>query len=189
MSTEAAIQKGKGIVSNPAFFMIFALCAALIGAGIATVIFSWLDYCGAAEECPGGAQPGALQGIRFVAIILVVVIAALFATAWFTGMKENLFIGLICVLGLLSGILTIILVWYMWTIDPQGNFYDGMKPIYGIAIAVLFAALPPVVLTLERYGILPLFVAIFAGVFGVLSLVIFVMVVFSSGDTGAAGGH
>lgn len=178
MSTEAAILKGKGIVSNPAFFMIFILAACLFGAGVGTMVLSWLDFCGAAEECGAGFQPEQFQGIRFFAIILVVIIGVLFAVAWFTGLNENLFIGLIVAGGFLSGMLACGVLWHMWAIDAQGNFYEMDRVLTGVVLAAIIAALPPVVLVLEKYGILPLFMAIAAAGWGVMSVIVFVMVVF-----------
>src|SRR5436190_3211841 len=146
MSTEAAIQKGKGLVSNPAFFMIFTLCACLFGAGLFTMLLSWMDFCGAGEEGCGAVQAGGFQGIRFFAIGLVTVIAILFGVAWFTGLKENLFIGLIVLMGFASGCLAVTVVFDMWALDHH-------EYVIGFTIAVLIAALPPTVLVLERFGI------------------------------------
>lgn len=175
MSTEAAIQKGKGLISNPAFFMIFALCAALLGAGFFTMLLSWLDYCGALEEGCGGVAAGGFQGIRFFAIGLVGVVAVLFAIAWFTGLKENLFIGLIVVMGFLSGCLADYLVFHVWVVE-----HDSI--VLGMFLVVVFAVLPPTVLVLERFGILPLFVAFGAAIWGVISVIVFVYVVFIGTD-------
>src|SRR5690242_14222486 len=104
MSTEAAIQKGKGIVSNPAFLMIFTLCACVAGAGSFTALLSFFDFCITGDEC-GGAQIGSFQAINFISIALLIVVAILFGVAWFTGLKENLFIGIIVLMGVLSGFL------------------------------------------------------------------------------------
>jgi hypothetical protein len=169
MSTEAAIQKGKGIVANPAFLMIFTLVACVLGAGSFTALLSFLDFCITHEEC-GSTQVGGFQAINFVAIILLIIIAILFGVAWFTGLKENLFIGLIVLMGIGSGFLADGIVVYMWGIEHD-------EWLIALVLAVVIGAIPPIVLILERYGILPLFVAFAAAVWGVLSIFIFVLAV------------
>ncbi|MCZ7683517.1 MAG: hypothetical protein M5U28_33930 [Sandaracinaceae bacterium] len=46
MSSEAAIQRGRGLVSNPAFFMIFLIAAAMGIAGVMTIgisgVWGWV---------------------------------------------------------------------------------------------------------------------------------------------------
>lgn len=169
MSTEAAIQKGKGIVSNPAFLMIFTLCACLLGAGLGTILLFSMDFCIPHEEC-GATQVGAFQGLRFVVPIILVIVAALFGVAWFTGMKENLFIGLIVLMGIASGFVSELTLLWLWGFAHE-------EWLIFFVLAVVIASLPPIVLILERYGILPLVVAFVAAVWGVLSIIIFVLAV------------
>ena len=71
MSTEAAIQKGKGIVANPEFILSFGLAAFLGIAGTTSVIASWLDY----------NEEGVFEGIRLGSILLVVALAVLMGVA------------------------------------------------------------------------------------------------------------
>jgi hypothetical protein len=120
-----------------------------------------------------GFQPEQFQ-IRVVAIVPSI-IAALFATAG-SRLSENLHrpdAG-----GFLSGVLACGVLWHMWAIDAQGNFYEMDRVLTGVVLAGIIAALPPVVLVLEKYGILPLFMAIAAAGWGVMSVIVFVMVVF-----------
>ena len=164
MSTEASIQKGKGLVSNPEFFITFSLSIifGILGAGV--VFTSWLDY----------DEAGAFEGVRLWAIGLITIVAALFAVAWFSGLGEKLFVLVVAVFGLLGGILSVITVSYLWAM-PEADGGHG-APLYAALLALVIIVLPIASIAGER--ILPLFVGFIAAIWGVLSVIIFVMVVF-----------
>ncbi len=162
MSSEAAIQRGKGIVSNPAFFMIFFIAAAMGIAGMSTIVLSWLDY----------TEEGVFEGIRVGAIGLVASIAILFAVAWFSGLGEKLFVALIALGGLVGGLTSAAAVFYLW--GPLHGEY-----IWASLLALLLVAMPVAAIAGEK--VLPLFVAFIAGVWGVLSVIVLTMVVLNLG--------
>lgn len=150
MSSEAAIQRGKGLISNPAFFMIFAIAAAMGIAGMMTIgisgVWGW---------------------------VLVAIEAALFAVAALTGMGEKLFVGLIALFGLIGGAVSTYVVFYLW--GPVHGQY-----LRAGLLALLIVVLPVAAIAGER--VLPLFVAFLAGLWGVISVIVFVMVVFGMGE-------
>lgn len=149
MSSEAAILRGKGLVSNPAFFMIFAIAASMGVAGLVSVGVSGTWGWGLA----GGT-------------------AALFGVAWVTGLGEKLFVVLLALVGFLSGLLSTYIVFHLW-----GPVHDNY--LVGSLLAVVIAALPIAAIAGEK--VLPLFVAFVAGVWGVTSIIVLVMVLFRIG--------
>ena len=173
MSSEAAIQKGKGIVANPEFILAFALAAFLGVAGATCIIASWLNF----------DEEGVFQGVRLWAIVTIAVLFFLLGIAGFLIRAghgaEALFVGLVAVVGFISGIVTIIALFLLWMAPSDGTMMGvegfGM-PLIGALIALLLLILAPAVIYGER--ILPIFVAFVAGVWGILSVIVFVMVVF-----------
>lgn len=163
MSTEASILKGKGLVSNPEFFITFTLSILFGVVGSAVVFTSWLDY---GDE--------GFEGIRFWAIGLVTVLAALFAVAWFSGLGEKLFVIVVAAFGALGGVMSVITVSFLWAM-PEADGGHG-QPIYAALLALVIIILPIASIAGER--ILPLFVGFVAAIWGVLSVIVFVMVVF-----------
>ncbi len=149
MSSEAAILRGKGLISNPAFFMIFAIATVMGVAGMMTVgisgMWGW---------------------------VLTAVAGALFAVAWVTGLGEKLFVGLIALFGLLGGATSTYVVFYLW--GPMHEQY-----LWAALLATLIVVLPVAAIAGER--VLPLFVAFLAGVWGVISVIVLVMVLFQLG--------
>ncbi len=162
MSTEAAILRGKGIVSNPAFFMIFTIAAVMGIAGMTTIGLSWLDY----------SDEGQFEGIRFAAIGLVAVVGALFAVAWFSGLGEKLFVGIIALGGLLGGLTSVTVVFILW--GPTHGEY-----LWASLLALRLVTMPVAAIAGEK--VLPLFVAFIAGVWGVVSIIVLTMVLFHLG--------
>lgn len=165
MSNEAAIQKGKGIVANPEFILTFFLSAALAVGGLMSIAASWMTTDTETHEWTG------LTGI-----VLMAVLAGLMVAAKFLG--ERLFVGIIALMGLLAGIAAVLVVAYLWA-TPTG---DGghANPLVAGLISLLLLGLPPATIFGER--VLPLFVAFLAGVWGVMSVIVFVMVVFIGVD-------
>ncbi|MGE0790266.1 MAG: hypothetical protein AB7S26_31615 [Sandaracinaceae bacterium] len=161
MSSEAAIQKGKGIVANPEFVLTFFLAAALGIAGAMSILASWMTTDAETHAWSG------LPGVVIIAVLGVLMVAARF-------LGERLFVGLIALMGLLAGIGAVMVVGYLWA-SPTG---DGghANPLVAGLIALLMLGLPPATIFGER--VLPLFVAFLAGVWGVMSVIVFVMVVF-----------
>ena len=168
MSSEATIQRGRGVVANPEFFITFGLSIAFGIMGSFVVLLSWLDY----------DETGTFEGIRFGAIGLVAIVAVLFAVAWFSGLGEKLFVILVAGFGLLGGIASVITISYLWAM-PEADGGHG-EPIYAALLALVTIALPIASIAGER--ILPLFVAFVAAIWGVLSVIVFVMVVFIGVD-------
>lgn len=168
MSTEATIQKGKGIVANPEFLLTFGLAIVLGFAGTLTIFVSWLDF----------GDNAAFEGVRLWAIGIVTVVAALFALAWFSGLGEKLFVVLVAFGGLVSGILSTIVLSYLWAM-PEADGGHG-APLYAALLALVIIAMP--IATIAGEKILPLFVGFLAAVWGVLSVIVFVMVVFIGVD-------
>ena len=164
MSSEASIQKGKGIVANPEFFLTFGLSLGLLIAGSIVIVASFM----------GTDEHGAISGVRPWAIGVVTVLALLFAIAWFSGLGEKLFVGLVAFAGVLAGILSVIVISYLWAM-PEADGGHG-SPLYAALLALTIIALPIASIAGER--ILPLFVGFLAAVWGVLSVIVFVMVVF-----------
>lgn len=150
MSSEAAIQRGKGLISNPAFFMIFTIAAAMGIAGMITIGIS-------------GPWGWGLVGVE----------AVLFAVAALTGLGEKLFVLLIALAGLLGGAASTFVVFYLW--GPVHGQY-----LRAGLLALLMVVLPVAAIAGER--VLPLFVAFLAGLWGVISIIVFVMVVFGMGE-------
>ncbi|MBX3271292.1 MAG: hypothetical protein KF729_13585 [Sandaracinaceae bacterium] len=173
MSTEAAIQKGKGIVANPEFILTFGLTA-FLGIGGATSVFaSWLDY----------DDEFRFEGIRVVAVAVIVALAVLMGIAVAVRNTaiggDGLFVGLVAVAGVVAGFIAILTLFLLWGSPPQNGWMDVAgfdKPLIAALIAVLLMVLAPAVIYGE--SILPIFVAFLAGVWGILSVIIFVMVVF-----------
>lgn len=149
MSTEAAIQRGRGIISNPAFFMIFVIAGSMGIAGMLSVGVSGVWGWG-----------------------LTAITAVLFGVAWVSGLGERLFVGLLALAGLASGVLSTIVVFYLW--GPVHEQY-----LWASLLAFLMVALPPAAIAGER--ILPIFVAFVAGIWGLMSVIVFFMVVFQIG--------
>lgn len=145
MSTEAAIQRGRGLIANPAFFMIFLIAGAMGIAGVLSIGVSGMWGWG-----------------------LAAVTAILFGVAWITGLGERLFVGLLALGGLASGVLSVLVVWHLWG-PTQGEH------VWAALIALILLALAPAAIAGER--ILPLFVAFVAGIWGIVSVIVFVMVV------------
>ena len=142
MSTESAIRKGKGIVANPEFFLTFFLAGAM---GIARVL-----SVGVSGYWGWG---------------LIGAVAALAVGAYFLG--QNLFVMLLALGGLLTGILSAVVVFYLWGIEHEQALWGGL-------LALILVVLPPGVIFGER--ILHLFVAFMAGAWGILSILVFINV-------------
>lgn len=149
MSSEAAIQRGRGLVSNPAFFMIFLIAAAMGIAGVMTIgisgVWGW---------------------------VLVAIEGVLFAVAALTGLGEKLFVGLIALFGLFGGAVSTYVVFYLWGPMHEQYLWAGL-------LSLLIVVLPVASIAGER--VLPLFVAFLAGVWGVISVIVLVMVLFHVG--------
>lgn len=177
MSSEAAIRKGKGIIANPEFILAFGLSALFGVAGTVSVIASWLDY----------DPEHVFEGMNIGAIVMVAALTVILTVAGILEKKghgaEALLIGLVAVLGILSGIVTIITLFLLWASPADGSWVGvhgfGMAPV-GALIAVLLLVLAPSVIYGER--ILPIFVAFIAGVWGVLSVIVFVFVMIGAGE-------
>ncbi|HJL17617.1 MAG TPA: hypothetical protein RMH99_18280 [Sandaracinaceae bacterium LLY-WYZ-13_1] len=146
MSSEAAIRKGKGIVSNPEFFLAFFLAAAMGIAGVLSVgvsgVWGW----------------GLIAGV-----------AVLAAIAHFTGLGQRFFVILLSLAGLVAGLVSAYVVFYLWAFEHEQALWGGL-------LALLLVVMPVAAIAGER--ILPLFVAFLAGVWGVMSVIVFVMAVF-----------
>ena len=166
MSTEASIQKGKGLTANPEFFVTFGLALVLGIASTLTVFTSWVEF----------DEAGTFEGIRFWAIGIVSVLAALFAIAWFSGLGEKLFVGLVAVSGGLSGILSVIVVTSLWAMSDSDGGYG--EPIYAALLALVMVLLPVAAITGEK--ILHLVVGLLAGIWGILSVIVFALVLFGT---------
>jgi hypothetical protein len=155
MTSEAAILKGKGIVSNPEFILTFFLAASMGIAAMGTIgisgMWGW---------------------------ILVGITALLAAISVFTGMGQKFFVILLALTSFLVGLGVIAILSYLWAI-PAGDGGHG-QPLWAGLLALLMIALPVATIYGER--ILPLFVGFIAGVWGILSVIIFVMVVFIGVD-------
>lgn len=172
MSTEAAIQKGKGIVANPEFILAFGLCVFLGISGAVCIIASWFHY----------DQEGVFQGIRIWAIIMIMVLTLMMVIAGFLIRAghgaEALFIGIVAIGGLFAGFVTIGTIFLLWMAPADGSTMGvegfGM-PVVGAVISVFMVILAPAVIYGER--ILPIFVAFIGGLWGILSIIVFVMVV------------
>jgi hypothetical protein len=146
MSSEAAIQKGKGIVSNPEFFLAFFLAGAMGIAGMLSV---------------------GVSGVWGWSLIGVVVVLA--AVAHFSGLGQKFFVILLSLFGALAGLISTYVVFHLWAFEHE-------QMIWGALLALLLVALPIAAIAGEK--ILPLFVAFLAGVWGIMSVIVFVMVVF-----------
>ena len=161
MSTEASIKRGEGIVANPEFVMMFFLAAALGVATAMTIVASFMTENVDTHEWTG------LTGVIVVSILTAVMVAAKF-------LGERLFVGLLALTGLVAGIVSVIVVGYLWG-APTGDGGHGNPLVAGL-IALLILGLPPATIFGER--VLPLFVAFLAGIWGIMSVIVFVMVVF-----------
>lgn len=150
MSSEAAIQKGKGIVANPEFFLTFFLATAMGIAGTLSIGVSGVWGWG-----------------------LAAIVGALAAIAHFTGLGQRFFVILLSLAGIAAGMTSASVVFYLWGVEQE-------QVIWGALLALLMVALPVAAIAGER--ILPLFVAFLAGVWGILSIIVFVMVVFIGVD-------
>lgn len=155
MTSEAAIQKGKGIVANPEFILTFFLAGSMGIAAVGTIGISGIWGWG-----------------------LIGVTAALAAISVFTGMGQKFFVILLALVSFLIGVGVIWVLGYLWAI-PAGDGGHG-QPLWAGVLALLMIALPVATIYGER--ILPLFVGFIAGVWGILSVIIFVMVVFIGVD-------
>jgi hypothetical protein len=149
MSTEAAIERGRGIVANPAFFLIFFISASMGIAGLGSIGISGVWGWGLA----------ALTAITF-------------GIAWVTGLGEKLFVAMIALLGLVSGLVTAYVVFYLWGVVHHSY-------LWGSVLALTMVVMPVAVVMGER--VLPLIVGFMAGIWGVVSLIVFSMVVFNVG--------
>jgi len=173
MTTEADIQKGKGLLANPEFILTFGLSAFLAIAGTVSIIASWLNT----------SEEGAIDGIRIGAVVTIVVLGALLAGAAVLERMghgaEALLMGLVMAIGVAAGIVAVLTLFMLWG-SPPDNGWMGVegfdKPLIAALIAVLMIVLAPAVIYGE--SILPIFVAFVAGVWGILSVIVFVMVVF-----------
>ena len=177
--SEAAIKKGKGIVANPDFFLTFTLSGIFVVALIGTFLAAWLDY----------DEEHNFEGVRWWAIGLVVAIVAVAGIAKATGLGQRLFVLMMSFAALLSGILSLLVVFLLWMAPESGmelmdlplsfetvsvEGHDSV--LLAIVMALIILGLAPAVIFGER--VLPLFVAFIAGVWGILSVIIFVMVIF-----------
>ena len=159
MSSEAAIQKGKGLLSNPEFFLSFFLAAAMGIAGLLSVGVSGVWGWG-----------------------LIATSAILAAVAHFTGLGQRFFVILLSLFGFLAGALAVVVVTLLWAAPADGWMIMGetLQGHGNVLMAAIFfvigIAVPPAVIYGER--ILPLFIAFIAGIWGIMSVIIFVMVVF-----------
>jgi hypothetical protein len=176
MSTEAAILRGKGIISNPAFFMIFILSAAMGIGAVISLAASWLHY-----DIPSGATELQFLGVRLWAVGLIAVLAALFAVAYFSGLGEKLFVALIAFGGLVSGWIAGCVIVHVMGLATDATSMV-LQLVYGTVATVVLAVAPAAVIAGER--VLPVFVAFVAGIWGIISVIVLVMVIF-----GAAGPH
>lgn len=173
MSTEAAIQKGKGIVANPEFILTFGLSAFLAMGGLTSMIASWLDY----------NEEGVFEGINIAAVVLLIVLGILVGAAVAVRNTsiggEGLFVGLVALFGLCAGIVAVLVLFLLWG-SPSDAGWMGVegfgKPLIGALIGLLLIVLAPA--TIYGESILPIFIALLAGAAGVLSVITFVMVVF-----------
>lgn len=161
MSTEASIQRGKGIVANPEFILAFFLAAALGIAGTITIIASFMT-----------SNPETHEWTGLTGVVIVAVLTGLMAAAKFVG--ERLFVWIVALMGILSGIASILIIGYLWA-APTGDGGHGNPLVAGL-IGLLILGLPPATIFGER--VLPLFVAFLAGIWGIMSVIVFVMVVF-----------
>ena len=159
MTSEAAIQKGKGLLSNPEFFLAFFLASAMGVAGLLTI---------------------GISGIWGWALIALSAILA--AVAHFTGLGQRFFVILLSLAGFAAGALAVLVVTLLWAAPPEGwNVFGELLQGHGnVLMALVFfivgVAVPPAAIYGER--ILPLFIAFLAAIWGVMSVIIFVMVVF-----------
>ena len=173
MSTEAAIQKGKGIVANPEFILTFGLTAFLGIGGGGRGFSSWVRYH---EEGRFGGSPFVPGGVLVALAVLMGIAVAVRNTA--IG-GDGLFVGLVAVAGIVAGFIAILTLFLLWGSPAQNGWMDVAgfdKPLIAALIAVLLMVLAPAVIYGE--SILPIFVAFLAGIWGILSVIIFVMVVF-----------
>jgi hypothetical protein len=173
MSTEDAIQRGKGIISNPEFFMVFTLTALLGIGGLLTMLSASID-----TETVRGQT--AIVGPNIYAIAVIALVGILFAIAKFSGLGERFFVGLVALGGLFGGGLAITVVFWMIAIFPASLEYpSAIKWTIASIFAVGALVMPVAVIAGEK--VLPLFIALVAGVWGVVSIIVFAMVVFQIG--------
>ncbi len=173
MSTEAAIKKGKGLVANPEFIISFGLSAIFAVVGCTAALASWLDY----------TEEGAFEGIRIWAIVIVVILGVLAGIATFLNRsghgEEALFTGLVAFMGIVAGFVAILTLFLLWG-SPAESGWMGVegfgKPLIGAMIALMLLVMAPAAIYGE--SILPIFIALIAGAWGTLSIIVFVMVVF-----------
>ena len=118
MSTEASIQRGKGIVANPEFILAFFLAASLGVAGTITVIASFMTQDLETHEWTG------LTGVIIVAVLTGLAVATRF-------LGERLLVGIIALAGLLAGIGAILVVGYLWA-APTGDGGHGNPLVAGL---------------------------------------------------------
>lgn len=154
MSSEAAILRGKGVISNPAFFMIIFLAGSMGLAGLLTIgVSGWIGWTLAAGTF-------ALLGAGA-------------AVAKFFGDMERLFIGLLAFIAALAWIGSTIVVFDLW--------WGHEMYVWAVGLIVFNIVLPVAAIMGER--VLPLLIAFLAGAFGILSIVVFFMVVAGQGST------
>jgi hypothetical protein len=144
-----------------------------------TFIAAWMNYD---DEMH-------FEGVRWWAIGLVVSIAAVAGIAKITGLGQKLFVLMMSTAALLSGLTSLIVVFLLWMAPEDGMAMadiplsmeevtlEGHDSIaLALLMAVIILGLAPAVIFGER--ILPLFVALVAGAWGILSVIVFVMAIF-----------
>lgn len=144
MSSEAAIRRGNGVISNPAFFLIFFVAGSMGLAGLMTIGVS-------------GMWGYVLTGVT----------VALFGLAWVTGLGERLFVGILALVSLAAWVAVTVLVCMLW--------WSHGEILWAVGLGLFSVAAPIAAIAGEK--VLPLLIAFVAGVFGVLSIIVFVMVV------------
>jgi hypothetical protein len=97
---------------------------------------------------------------------LTAITAVLFGLAWVTGLGERLFVGVVALLGAASWFAVTYLLLIYWF--PR-------EPLWAIGLVLFNMAAPPAAILGEK--VLPLLIAFVAGIAGVLSIIVFVMVI------------
>lgn len=97
---------------------------------------------------------------------LTAITAVLFGLAWVTGLGERLFVGFLSVVAAVS--------WLAVTWVAFGALAAQGQMIWGVVLVVFNIVGPPAVIMGEK--VLPLLVALVGGLFGILSIIVFVMV-------------
>ena len=180
-ATEASIRKGKGIVANPEFIISFGLSAIFAVVGATTILASWLDYAEANE-----VGQHAFEGVRLWAVGLMVGLGVLAGAAIALERMghgaEALLTGLVAFLGLLAGIAAVLTLFLLWGSPAEAGWmgvHGFDNPLVGAAIALFLIIMAPAAIYGE--SILPIFIAFIAGVWGILSIIVFVMVILGIG--------